>query len=83
MNELTPEQVQALAVLQQILPELKGALAWVKARQSQLIPTPVDDQIRLAIGLGVFGTGTDTTPAGSVYVDTNRGKFKILHAGQI
>lgn len=80
---MTPEQQQALAAFQQILPELKSALAWVKARQSQLIPTPVDDQIRLAIGLGVFGIGTDTTPVGSIYVDTNRGKYKILHGGQL
>ena len=60
--------------------DLKIARDYIEARKVQQLTYPVDDTSRIALGMGVQGTTTDTTPVGAVLVDTNVGQLKVLIA---
>lgn len=74
MDSQTEQRIKELEMQVKMLMEYK------EARERQQISYPVDAASRIAMGVGISGRTTDTTPAGSILVNTNQGVVKILVA---
>lgn len=77
MNEDLQKLKEQVALLTRHMEEV---MEYIEARKVQQLSYPVDSESRIALGMGVQGIVTDTTPAGAVLVDTNMGQLKVLIA---
>lgn len=74
---MNPEQTEQFNEMIRKVGEL---YEWMKQKKTSQITTPVDDASRKNMGVGFIGKTADTTPAGSLLVNTQEGPVKILYA---
>jgi hypothetical protein len=74
---MTPEEKLEFENMKRAVADLTEFMILKKQHQ---ITYPFDDASRKIIGVGFIARGSETTPAGSILVNSNEGPLKLLYA---
>ncbi len=74
---MTPEQERQF---NEMIRKTNEVYEFMQQKKRQQISVPVDDASRKNMGLGFIARGTETTPVGSLLVQTQEGIVKVLYA---